>query len=212
MSDAYKTIDEEYTGEFKDRGSKFYGYLFPILTEEEFLTRLATLKKANPKAGHHCTAFRLRDGIERSSDDGEPSGSAGKPMMNQLLSNELVDVGCVVIRYWGGTKLGVSGLINAYKTGAAEAIKVAHIVTKYETLPIIVAFDYGQMGTLMDAIKFLGIKISAKDLNMHPTLTLEVNASETEESITKLKAKLLNRSVADITDDTEVKGVTFSLD
>lgn len=210
-SDAYKTIEAEYKGEFKDRGSKFIGYIFPILTEADFQTRLALLRKEHLKARHHCTAFRLRDGLERSSDDGEPSGSAGKPIMNQLLSKEVVDVGCIVVRYFGGTKLGVSGLINAYKVAAQEALYVANILTKYETLPIIVAFDYAQMGTLMDAVKYFEIKISSKELNAAPSLTLEVNASEAENTIIKLKAKLLNRSIADITDETELKGVKFKI-
>jgi len=209
MSDAYLTIEETYTSEFKDRGSKFIGNLFPMEKEEEFLKVMQVLKSQNIKAGHFCWAYRLRDGMNRSSDDGEPSGSAGKPILNQLLSNELVDTGCIVIRYWGGTKLGVSGLINAYKTAAKLAIADSKIVTKYETKLVRIEFDYSIMGKVMDTVKALNLNIKEKLLNATPALIVEVNISEVELTVFKLKAKMLGRSVEDVDEDTEVKGLTI---
>lgn len=204
MSDAYKTIDFESEGEFKDRGSKFIGYLFPIKTEEDFKARMIELRTAHLKARHHCSSFRLRDGLSRASDDGEPSGSAGKPIMNQLLSAELVNVGCIVVRYFGGTKLGVSGLINAYKTAAKLAIEQATIETKYKVKQVELKFDYAIMGALMDCLKYLELKISSKALEAQPALTLEIKESEVETAIIRIKAKMLNRSVSDIEEDTTV--------
>ena len=211
MFDAYKTIDLESEGEFKDRGSKFIGYLFPIQSEEDFKFRMLQLKTAHLKARHHCSAFRLREGLSRASDDGEPSGSAGKPIMNQLLSAELVDAGCIVVRYFGGTKLGVSGLINAYKTAAKLAIEQASIETKYTVKEVILKFDYAIMGTLMDSLKYLELKISSKDLVAQPSLKLEINKSEVEDTIIRIKAKLLNRAIADIQEDTEVPNLSIEV-
>ncbi len=211
MADAYKTIDLASEGEYKDRGSKFIGYLFPIQSEEDFKIRMSELKTAHLKARHHCSAFRLKEGLSRASDDGEPSGSAGKPIMNQLLSAELVDVGCIVVRYFGGTKLGVSGLINAYKTAAKLSIEQASIETKYSVKKVILEFDYAIMGTLMDSLKYLELKIASKDLVAQPSLTLEIKESEVEAAIISIKAKLLNRAITDIEEDTEVPNLSMAI-
>ncbi len=210
MSDSYLTIEKEVQAEFKDRGSKFIAYLFPVIEEAQVIDRISELKSANIKAGHFCPAFRLRHGHFRSSDDGEPSGSAGKPILNQLISADLVDVACVVVRYWGGTKLGVSGLINAYKTAAKLAIEESSILTKYETLKLVLDFDYAIMGNLMNALKQLKLNVVEKNLNAVPNLVVEVNKSKYQTTITSIKAKMLNRSVDDITEDTEVAGLKFS--
>lgn len=207
MSDAYLTIKDSSTAEFKDRGSKFIGYLFPMETEDTFVEMMHDLKSKNIKAGHFCWAYRLRDDSFRSSDDGEPSGSAGKPILNQLLSNELVDVGCIVVRYWGGTKLGVSGLINAYKTATKLSIATSHIITQYETSEIRVEFDYSIMGKVMDSVKAMNLTIKEKQLNAAPALIVEVNNSQVDITIEGIKAKMLGRSIEDIKEDTVVKGL-----
>jgi len=209
MSDAYQTIAEETTAEFKDRGSKFIAYLFPMTEEAIMQHKIETLKSSHLKARHWCPAFRLRTGLNRSSDDGEPSGSAGKPIMNQLLSAELVDVGCVVVRYFGGTKLGVSGLINAYKSAARLAVETGVIITKYETEELEIHFDYAIMGTLMNCLKQLELNIITKNLAASPSLVLEVHKSELEKTILAIKAKMLGRSIADVDKDTKVKGLRF---
>ena len=210
MSDSYLTIEREVRAEFKDKGSKFIAYLFPLTKEAELAERISGLKSANIKAGHFCPAFRLRDGHFRSSDDGEPSGSAGKPILNQLISAELVDVACVVVRYWGGTKLGVSGLITAYKTATKLAIEESSIITKYETVNLILDFDYAIMGTLMNALKQLKMNVVEKNLTAMPNIIIEVNKSELELAITSIKAKMLGRSLEDITEETEISGLKFS--
>ncbi|MEM6700850.1 MAG: YigZ family protein, partial [Bacteroidota bacterium] len=131
MSDQYKTLAAPSTGEFKDRGSKFFAYAFPVETETEVATALEQVKKEHFKARHHCYAYRL--GMDknnfRANDDGEPSGMAGRPILGQIDSWELTDVFIVVVRYFGGTKLGTSGLINAYKKSAMDALEQAEIIT-----------------------------------------------------------------------------------
>jgi len=211
MSDAYKTIRCECVAEFKDRGSKFLAILFPMNEEETFQERLAELRAEHFKANHCCSGFRLRSGVERSSDDGEPSGSAGKPIFNQLLSAELLDVGCIVVRYFGGTKLGVSGLINAYKLSTRLAIEEAEVITLYDTRQVEIRFDYAHMGKLMDILKARQIKILDRVMDMNPKLIIDVNASEVESTIKFVKAKLYGRKVEDIKEDDEFQGVSFVL-
>src|SRR5881394_2188011 len=127
--DFYYTITQCSNAEFKDRGSKFIAFAFPVETVDDFKKQLQVLKKDHPKAVHHCFAYRIgTDGNNfRSSDDGEPSGTAGKPILGQIDSKELVNVAVIVVRYWGGTLLGVPGLINAYKVSAAMALQVTPI-------------------------------------------------------------------------------------
>jgi uncharacterized YigZ family protein len=134
MNDAFSflTIDQESAAEFTDRGSKFIAFAFPINSVEEFKSVLQKFKKEHPKAVHHCFAYRLGlDGNQfRVSDDGEPSGSAGRPILGQIDSRELTDTAIIVVRYFGGTLLGVPGLINAYKTAAALSLQVIPAVQK----------------------------------------------------------------------------------
>ena len=132
MIDEFKTIKSNSEGLFKDKGSKFYAYAFPIQNEEDVRFYLETVKAEHPKARHACYAYKL--GIEetnfRANDDGEPSGSAGKPILNTITSFDLTDTFVVVIRYFGGTLLGVPGLINAYKEATKEALSIAEIESK----------------------------------------------------------------------------------
>src|ERR1700742_4267725 len=124
--DIYYTIGKEATAEFRDRGSKFIGYACPAMSVDECKERLNAIKKEHPKATHHCYAYRIGlDGnLFRVNDDGEPSGTAGRPILGQIDSKELVNVLVVVVRYFGGTLLGVPGLINAYKTATALALQI----------------------------------------------------------------------------------------
>src|SRR5881392_830785 len=130
--DFYNTIAQSSTAEFKDRGSKFIAYAFPLDTVDEFKKQLQLLKKEHPKAVHHCFAYRIgTDGNNfRSSDDGEPSGTAGKPILGQMDSKDLTNTAIVVVRYFGGTLLGIPGLINAYKTSASFALQLNPIIKK----------------------------------------------------------------------------------
>ena len=210
--DAYRTVTKMTTGLYKDRGSKFIGYLFPAETEAQFHQVLQEIKNEHFKARHHCTAIRLRTGLERSSDDGEPSGSAGRPMLNQLLSSDIVDVGVVCVRYFGGTKLGVSGLIAAYKGATIEAIQAANIVVRYETKDLVIQFDYSVMGTLLDTLKQLDIKVTQKHFEAAPSVVATINHSEVTYQISRIKAQMLDRPIADIVAEDIIPGVTFIRD
>ncbi len=208
--DGYKTIDTRSEGEHKAKSSKFIGYLFPMKEEADLVDILQEIKSMHLKAGHHCYAYRLRDtNIYRHSDDGEPSGTAGKPIYNQLLSYGIVDACCVVVRYWGGTKLGTSGLISAYKEGARLALENATILQKYEEESLELFFDYAIMGQLMETLKKLNINISEKSFDSTPRLTITTRASVIDDTIIKIKADLLNRSVEDIVEDDVIEGLRF---
>ena len=128
-----------------EKGSKFLARIMPIDNEGDAQVLLASLKKLHPKARHFCTAIRLGSGpvLERSNDDGEPSGSAGKPILGQLIKHDLTNVSVVVVRYFGGTKLGIPGLIEAYKTSTADAISHATIVERliYSTFSIAMKYE-----------------------------------------------------------------------
>src|SRR3982750_246297 len=154
----YYTIDRPSQAEFKDRGSKFLAYVFPIQTTDEFKKRLKELKEEHPKAAHHCFAYRIgTDGNNfRSSDDGEPSGSAGKPILGQIDSRELSGIAVVVVRYFGGTLLGVPGLINAYKTVTSLALQLTPIIQKPVLLHYELQFDYTLMNEIMMVVKRFG--------------------------------------------------------
>ncbi len=130
--DFYHTIDQNSLAEFKDRSSRFLAYAYPIQSTDDFKNYLQQLKKEHPKAVHHCFAYRLGlDGNNfRISDDGEPSGTAGKPILGQIESKGLTNVLVIVVRYFGGTLLGVPGLINAYKTATAMALQLTPIIRK----------------------------------------------------------------------------------
>lgn len=141
---SFYTITKEAVFEIKEKGSTFKSYLFPVLEKDDFLTRLGELKTKYYDASHHCSAYRL--GLENveefSSDDGEPSGTAGLPILNQLKSHHLVNVACVVVRYFGGTKLGKSGLIEAYGDCAKECILIADLKFVYSVKKLSVQYSY----------------------------------------------------------------------
>ena len=153
--DHYFTLSAAATAEFKDRGSKFIAYSFPITDVNDFKKHLQALKKEHPKAVHHCFAYRLgTDGNNfRVSDDGEPSGTAGKPILAQIDSKNLTDTLIIVVRYFGGTLLGVPGLINAYKTTASLVLQCSPILQKTITIPYRLQFNYTEMNDVMRIIK-----------------------------------------------------------
>jgi uncharacterized YigZ family protein len=151
----YFTIETSAVAEFKDRGSKFLAYSFPLKNVDDFKIRLQALKKEHPKAVHHCFAYRIgTDGNNfRSSDAGEPSGTAGKPILGQIDSKNLTDILIVVIRYFGGTLLGVPGLINAYKTSASLVLQCTPILQKAVEVNYELQFNYTEMNEVMRIIK-----------------------------------------------------------
>lgn len=138
-----------------ERGSKFLAYAYPVETEDDVQHFLQSVKKEHPKARHYCTAFRLfPDGsLERSNDDGEPSGSAGRPILGQLIKNNLTNVCVIVVRYFGGTKLGIPGLIEAYKTSTANAINTATIVERKVLAKILIKLSYESFPSFLNYFK-----------------------------------------------------------
>lgn len=165
MNDEYKTIETASTGLFKDKGSKFLSYAFPVMNEEEVKEILQNLKKEHHSARHHCYAWRIgtEEITTRANDDGEPSSTAGKPILGQLQSFDVTNVLLVVVRYFGGTLLGTSGLINAYKNASIDALNNAEIVTKLIESDFELSFTYPLMNTVMQTIKQENLEIITTD-------------------------------------------------
>ncbi|MDB5192954.1 MAG: YigZ family protein [Segetibacter sp.] len=185
----YNTIEKPSMAEFKDRGSKFIAYAFPIQTADDFKKHLLALKKEHPKANHHCFAYRLgRDGNSfRVSDDGEPSGSAGKPILGQLDSKGLANVLVVVVRYFGGTLLGVPGLINAYKSAAALALQLTPFTQKQVMKDYSLQFDYTQLNDVMMVVKQFGCEVKKQEQQLFCEMVIGVPKSRVDEVLFKLK-------------------------
>lgn len=181
MNDSFKTIANKSEGYFKDKGSKFFAFAFPIKNEEEIKTILVQLKKEHHSARHHCYAWRLgtEEIIFRANDDGEPSFTAGKPILGQLQSFELTNILVVVVRYFGGTLLGTSGLINAYRTATADALRNAEIVTKIIEDQITLKFTYNEMNEVMQIIKQENLNVINTRFELNCELDFSVRRSET---------------------------------
>lgn len=179
FEDTYLTIDKASEGLFKDKGSKFLAYAFPVSNEEAVKIHLAELRKLHPSARHHCYAFRLGANKQafRANDDGEPSNTAGKPILGQIQSKDLTNILIVVVRYFGGTLLGVSGLINAYKLAAADAITNAKIIERTVDEVYELTFDYLQMNDVMKIIKDEGLRILSQNFELSCALTFSVRKS-----------------------------------
>jgi uncharacterized YigZ family protein len=184
----YNTIAQTSTAEFKDRGSKFIAFAFPIETIEDFKQQLQVLKKEHPKAVHHCFAYRIgTDGNNfRSSDDGEPSGTAGKPILGQIDSKELTNAAIIVVRYWGGTLLGVPGLINAYKNAAAMALQVTPIIEKQVELKYSIEFDYTQMNDVMMILKQYNCSIIAQEMQLFCLIRTGIPKNRLQDTLYRL--------------------------
>lgn len=164
----YKTLADSYESEFRDRGSRFLGYAFPVEDLSTIKQQLSRLKELHPKAVHHCYAYRLGwDGTQfRANDDGEPSGSAGKPILGQIDSQGLVDTLVVVVRYFGGTLLGVPGLINAYKSTSQLCLQQAVVLNKDIEINFQLEYDYQQMNAVMRLLKQCDARILQQELQL----------------------------------------------
>lgn len=187
--DSYKTITKISEGLYKEKGSKFISFAYPVESVEQISEIVSTLKKEYYDARHHCYAWRLEaDGSKtRTVDDGEPSSTAGRPILGQIVSSEITNVLVVVIRYFGGTKLGVSGLIKAYKDAAASAIAANQIVEKAVEMEVKVTFGYEQMNYVMKVIKEIEPKISEQNFDNLSVIKLLVNKSKYNLLIAKLR-------------------------
>jgi uncharacterized YigZ family protein len=187
--DFYYTIEKPSVAEFKDRGSKFIAYAFPIADTHDFKLQLAGVKKEHPKATHHCFAYRI--GLEgtnyRVSDDGEPSGSAGRPILGQIDSRQTTNVLIIVVRYFGGALLGVPGLINAYKTAAALALQVTPVVQKPVLIHYRLQFDYTQMNEVMTILKKFSCPVLKQESQLFCRVETAIPKNREEEVLNKLK-------------------------
>jgi len=184
----YNTIEQPAMAEFKDRGSKFIAYSFPVTSIDQAKKHLALLKKEHPKAVHHCLAYRMGvDGSTfRVSDDGEPSGSAGRPILGQIDSKQLTNILVVVVRYFGGTLLGVPGLINAYKTATSLALQLAPIIQKSIEIEYKLHFDYQKMNEVMMVVKQYNCSVVEQVAQLFVELKVGIPKNRLEEVIRKL--------------------------
>ncbi len=187
--DTYLTVEAAAETASRERSSKFLSYIYPVRTEEEIRGHLETLRKRHFDATHHCYAWRLGPRGERwrANDDGEPSGTAGKPILGQMLSAEVTDCLIVVVRYFGGTKLGVPGLITAYREAAAEAITTARVVERTVDREIRVDFPYMAMNDIMRAVKEYQPTVRAQRFDNLCTLELTIRESRAAELEERLK-------------------------
>jgi uncharacterized YigZ family protein len=188
INDKYKTIKATATGIYKEKGSKFLAFAYFVETENDVKIILSQIRKEYFDARHHCYAYRLgADGvIFRTNDDGEPSGTAGRPIFGQILSHEITNVLIVVVRYFGGIKLGTSGLIHAYKTATADAINNAEIVEKIEMQTLTFNFAYNVMNDVMKLVKDEKIEILEQTMDADCQIKMLVAKSKTATIIAKL--------------------------
>ncbi len=198
----FKTLNTSSVCEFKIKGSRFIGFAFEVQNEAHFQLELEKIKKEHFKSRHHCFGYRLEPGgIERANDDGEPSGTAGLPILNQLKAYNLHHAAIVVVRYFGGTKLGTSGLIQAYKATSKEAIEANEIYLFVPRSKFKVSFDYKNMGKLLNTVKKLNFTILSKQLDNSPHIVLSLINSEKEKSIIALQSALFDCSEEQILED-----------
>lgn len=185
IKDTYKTIKKPSSEVlFKDKNSKFFGYAFPVLSEDSIKTHLDKLKKEHHSARHWCYAYQLGTSEInykfRVNDDGEPNNSAGMPIYGQIQSFKVTNILIVIVRYFGGVKLGVSGLINAYKTAAQMALENADIVSKTINIQYLISFDYKNINKVMRIIKERNLNIINQKLELSCDITISVRLAQAE--------------------------------
>jgi uncharacterized YigZ family protein len=188
-ADFFTTIEKISFAEFKDKGSRFLAFAFPLQSASEFKQKLSELKKEHPKAVHYCFGYRLgTDGnLFRSSDDGEPAGSAGKPILGQIDSKGLTDVAVIVVRYFGGTLLGVPGLIQAYKSAAAMALQLTPAVQKPIEVSYQLHFDYTKQNEVMTIVKQFNCSMIKQEQQLFCLLTVGIAKARLQEFLYRLK-------------------------
>ena len=189
ISDTYKTLNAPSEGLYKEKGSRFLAFAHPVTTVQEAKTLIDGYRKTYHDARHVCFAYTL--GVEqpetRSSDDGEPSGTAGRPILGQLASFELSNVLVVVVRYFGGVLLGTGGLVVAYKAAAAEALSVGEIVEKTVDVEVKLTFEFPSLNEVMKLVKKLDARILSQGYDSNCTMTLRIRKGDVE----RLRSQLL---------------------
>jgi len=211
MKESFKTIHQASEGFFKDKGSKFHGYAFPVADENQISDRLSELRKLHPKARHFCYAWKLglTDYHFRANDDGEPSGTAGRPILGQIEKYELTDVLIVVVRYFGGTLLGTGGLIHAYRTCAEDTILSATIIEEIVCFTIRLEYDYSMTSDIMHVLKVFDLKIESQDFNLPPSMRLRVPVGLYNSFWLQLKAQLSKVSLEEAETMESVTGLNM---
>ena len=189
MTDLYQTISSPSEGVYKEKGSKFIAMAYPIFSESEFKEKMQDLKKEYHDARHHCYAFRLGADMQqyRFSDDGEPSSTAGKPIFGQIQSFKLTNIAIIVMRYFGGTKLGVGGLITAYKAATKDALNNANVISRTVDNSYEIQFSYAIMSDVMNFLKKNSIEILSQSLEESGTIQIRVRKSESQRIIEQLE-------------------------
>lgn len=178
--DEYRTVEHVAEGIYKEKGSRFISFIYPVKTENEIKDILAGVRLKYFDARHHCYAYCLgvKREVFRMNDDGEPSSTAGRPILGQIVSHDLSNVLVVVIRYFGGIKLGVSGLIQAYKEAAADAIRNADIVVRTENVIVRVSFSYAVMNDVMKVLKGMELEVVDRDFEINCTMVLSIRRKD----------------------------------
>ncbi len=190
FEDTYKTIVDRSEGLYKEKGSKFIAKAIPVADEKEIKDKLNEIKTEYHDARHHCFACLIGPdkSYSRFNDDGEPSGTAGRPIMGQINSNDLTNILVVVVRYFGGTKLGVRGLINAYKTAASEAISSAKVISKTVDEIYEVGFEYLLMNQVMKIVKDEKLTVLSQNFELKCTLTYRIRKKNAPQVMNKFKS------------------------
>jgi len=189
FDDTYKEVKTHTTGIYKEKGSKFIAYAYPVYSEKQVKEKLEEVKKLEHSARHHCYAYVLHadKSAQRVNDDGEPSSTAGKPILGRILSNDLTNILIVVVRYFGGVKLGVTGLIRSYKTAASDAITDATIITKTIKEHYEVSFKYPQMNDVMRLVKEFDLEVVNTDFQIDCNLIFAVVKSRVNNVVDTFK-------------------------
>ncbi len=213
MNDRYLTLSNESIGEFKDKGSKFLAYAFPVNEVKDFELKMDELRKIHNKARHHCYAYKIgmTNDVYRINDDGEPSGTAGRPIFGQIESFGLTNIGIIVIRYFGGILLGSSGLIQAYKESSKLALQAASIIERTITQKLLISFEYSKMGDVMSAIERLSQSISETKFEEKAQVIIEMAASNIPSFILDFKCLAGNLYKEEVTEETVLNDINIEL-
>jgi len=212
MTDYYQIPARASEGEFRDRGSKFVAALRHVRNEDAALAVVEEQRKLHNKCNHHCYAYRLGPGQDRyrANDDGEPSGTAGKPILGQIDKAAWSDVIIVVSRYFGGTKLGTSGLINAYREAARLAIETGAVTLQPLTKVVELRFGYALMTPVMSALSKLALEMAEQDFGETAIVRLELPQSKVSETIRQLKAAIAGVYLEEVDEEFTVTGLAIS--
>jgi len=210
----YKTIKNPTEGEYKEKGSKFHAFAFPVTSRLQVKEYLEMLGKTHQKSRHVCFAYRIgAAGSDfRQSDDGEPSGTAGRPILGQIDSFELTNVLIAVVRYFGGTKLGVSGLIHAYKSAAQAALEKAEILEKSVEVKVSIEFEYEHTGAIMRTLEAFLLQPEALQYMETTRLKVLVPHKDLSVFVKSAKANVSGRSAGDIMNETEIDGLKIQVE